>query len=68
LVGARGANSFRSKGAGPAELSAGNEEVAPGGGALSATAAAALIDRVAEERQADAVRGLAEKFSSLTPK
>ena len=63
-----GANGFLSKGVGPAELAAGIEEVAAGGGALSATAAAALIDRVAEERQPDVDPGLAELFSVLTPK
>ncbi|MGO4807093.1 response regulator [Arthrobacter sp. 2MCAF15] len=63
-----GANGFLSKGVGPAELAAGIEEVAAGGGALSATAAAALIDRVAEERQADVDPALADLFSALTPK
>ncbi|MCZ9882808.1 response regulator transcription factor [Arthrobacter sp. B2a2-09] len=63
-----GANGFLSKGVGPAELAAGIEEVAAGGGALSATAAAALIDRVAEERQADVDPALADLFSTLTPK
>ena len=63
-----GANGFLSKGVGPAELAAGIEEVAAGGGALSATAAAALIDRVAEERQPDVDPALAALFSALTPK
>lgn len=63
-----GANGFLSKGVGPAELAAGIEEVAAGGGALSATAAAALIDRVAEERQADVDPALTDLFSALTPK
>lgn len=63
-----GANGFLSKGVGPAELAAGIEEVAAGGGALSATAAAALIDRVSEERQADVDPALADLFSALTPK
>lgn len=63
-----GANGFLSKGVGPAELAAGIEEVAAGGGALSATAAAALIDRVAEERQVDVDPALADLFSALTPK
>ena len=47
---------------------AGIEEVAAGGGALSAAAAAALIGRVAEERQADVDPALADLFSALTPK
>jgi DNA-binding NarL/FixJ family response regulator len=63
-----GANGFLSKGVGPAELTAGIEEVAAGGGALSATAAAALIGRVAEERQPDVDPALADLFSGLTPK
>jgi DNA-binding NarL/FixJ family response regulator len=63
-----GANGFLSKGVGPAELTAGIEEVAAGGGALSATAAAALIGRVAEERQPDVDPALADLFSALTPK
>ncbi|WP_395400495.1 response regulator [Arthrobacter sp. UC242_113] len=63
-----GANGFLSKGVGPAELSAGIEEVAAGGGALSATAAAALIDKVADERPAETDPALAQRFSALTPK
>ncbi|WP_437773445.1 response regulator [Arthrobacter sp. KNU40] len=63
-----GANGFLSKGIGPAELAAGIEEVAAGGGALSATAATALIDRVAEERQADVDPALVNLFAALTPK
>jgi DNA-binding NarL/FixJ family response regulator len=63
-----GANGFLSKGVGPAELTAGIEEVAAGGGALSATAAAALIGRVAEERQPDVDPALADLFTALTPK
>ncbi|WP_159613032.1 response regulator transcription factor [Glutamicibacter sp. JC586] len=43
-----GANGFLSKGASPAELVAGIQDVATGGGALSATASAALIGHVAQ--------------------
>jgi len=43
-----GANGSLSKGVGPRELVAGIVEVAHGGGALSAKAAAALIDHVAD--------------------
>ncbi|ALE05748.1 LuxR family transcriptional regulator [Arthrobacter sp. ERGS1:01] len=63
-----GANGFLSKGVGPAELAAGIEDVAAGGGALSATAAAALIGRVTDERQPEVDAVLADRFSALTPK
>ena len=43
-----GANGFLSKGASPTELVAGIQDVATGGGALSATASAALIGHVAQ--------------------
>ena len=45
-----GANGFLSKGASPAELVAGIQDVATGGGALSATASAALIGHVAQSQ------------------
>ncbi|WP_394525559.1 response regulator [Paenarthrobacter nicotinovorans] len=63
-----GANGFLSKGVRPAELIAGILEVAAGGGALSSTAAAALITQVGQEpsRQIDAM--LADRFQSLTPR
>ncbi len=45
-----GANGFLSKGASPAELVAGIQDVSAGGGALSATASAALIGHVAQSQ------------------
>jgi DNA-binding NarL/FixJ family response regulator len=62
-----GANRFLSKGVGPAELAAGIREVADGGGALSATAAAALIDHVADERATLVDPDMVARFASLTP-
>lgn len=47
-----GANGFLSKGASPAELVAGIQDVSAGGGALSAAASAALIGHVAQQAPA----------------
>lgn len=59
-----GANGFLSKGVGPEELASSIREVVDGGGALSAAAAAALIEHVAGEPTVavdpDAVRALAD--------
>lgn len=63
-----GANGFLSKGVGPTELAAGIIEVAAGGGALSATAAAALIGRVAEEQVTEVDPEMAQRFDTLTPR
>ncbi len=63
-----GANGFLSKGIGPAELVAGISEVAAGGGALSATAAAALIGHVAGEQVAPADPEMVTRFAALTPR
>jgi DNA-binding NarL/FixJ family response regulator len=61
-----GANGFLSKGVGPAELAAGIREVATGGGALSAAAAAALIGHVAAEPDIVTDTALAAAFAQLT--
>ncbi|WP_236778985.1 response regulator transcription factor [Agromyces seonyuensis] len=61
-----GANGFLSKGVGPAELATGIREVAEGGGALSAAAAAVLIDNVAEERAPVVDAGMVDRFEALT--
>ncbi|MCL2464704.1 MAG: response regulator transcription factor [Micrococcales bacterium] len=61
-----GANGFLSKGVSPAELIAGITEVADGGGALSARAAAALIDHVAGETTAPIDPVAAARFDYLT--
>jgi len=61
-----GANGFLSKGVGPAELVAGIREVADGGGALSAKAAAVLIDHVSAESVAPVDQGVAARFEYLT--
>lgn len=63
-----GANGFLSKGMGPAELTAGIEEVAAGGGALSAVASAALIDHVAQEKSTEPDAAMADRFTALTPR
>lgn len=63
-----GANGFLSKGMGPAELTAGIEEVANGGGALSAVASAALIDHVAQERSVEPDVAMLDRFTALTPR
>ena len=63
-----GANGFLSKGMGPAELTAGIEEVAGGGGALSAVASAALIDHIARERSVQPDAAMADRFTALTPR
>jgi DNA-binding NarL/FixJ family response regulator len=59
-----GADGFLSKGVSPRELIAGIEDVAEGGGTLSARAAAALIGRVARTRPPD--RLLVARFDLLT--
>ena len=61
-----GANGFLSKGVGPSELAAGIAEVADGGGALSAKAAAALISRVTAQTEAPIDQALAARFEYLT--
>ena len=63
-----GANGFLSKGIGPAELAAGIHEVATGGGALSASASAALIGHVAHESRPAADAAMLDRFSALTPR
>ncbi|MFC7579869.1 response regulator [Schaalia naturae] len=49
-------------------LAAGIREVADGGGALSATAGAALIDHVADERATLVDPDMVARFASLTPR
>ena len=61
-----GANGFLSKGVSPAELAAAITEVAAGGGALSAKAAAALIDHVAAGSQTPPDPVAAARFDLLT--
>jgi DNA-binding NarL/FixJ family response regulator len=63
-----GANGFLSKAVGPTELITGVEEVAAGGGALSATASAALIGHVSEQPAAVVDEEMAGRFAALTPK
>ena len=61
-------NGFLSKAVGPAELITGVEEVAAGGGALSAAASAALIGHVSEQPSVTVDEEMAGKFADLTPK
>jgi DNA-binding NarL/FixJ family response regulator len=61
-----GANGFLSKGVGPVELADGIREVAGGGGALSAVAAAALIGHVTQEQGFVIDEVLARTFDALT--
>lgn len=63
-----GADGFLSKGVGPAELVAGITEVAAGGGALSPSAAAALIGHVAAEQVTPADPEMLKRFEALTPR
>lgn len=63
-----GANGFLGKGVGPAELAAGIAEVAHGGGALSAAAAAAVIGQVADTRIPLKDEAIAARFATLTPR
>ena len=63
-----GADGFLSKGVGPAELVAGITDVAAGGGALSASAAAALIGHVAAEQVTPADPEMVKRFEALTPR
>jgi DNA-binding NarL/FixJ family response regulator len=61
-----GANGFLGKGIGPAALTAQVIEVAAGGGALSAVAAARLIEHVTDDQPEDQDAALAAKFKLLT--
>jgi DNA-binding NarL/FixJ family response regulator len=61
-----GANGFLSKGVGPADLAAGIQEVMAGGGALSAAAAAALIDHVHDQPAVAVNPELVKVFTRLT--
>ena len=61
-----GADGFFSKGAGPAELTAGILRVAQGGRALSATAIDALVEHVAEDKGAPADPAVSARFTGLT--
>ncbi|MCC4908388.1 response regulator transcription factor [Microbacterium sp. cx-59] len=63
-----GANGFLGKGVGPVELIAAITDVMSGGGALSASAAAAAISRVAEAPVQRVDEALAQKFETLTPR
>lgn len=63
-----GADGFFSKGAGPAELTAGIVRVAEGGRALSPTAVDALVDHVAEGKATPADPEIADRFEALTPR
>ena len=63
-----GANGFLSKAVGPDELVAGIEEVAAGGGALSAAATAALIAHVGVEKPVVVDVELVRRFELLTPR
>jgi DNA-binding NarL/FixJ family response regulator len=63
-----GANGYLSKAAGPAELVQAIQEVADGGGALSAKAAAALIEHVADQPAVIVDDELAARFQALTPR
>ncbi|MBZ4487480.1 response regulator transcription factor [Microbacterium sp. cx-55] len=63
-----GANGFLGKGVGPVELIAAITDVMSGGGALSASAAAAAISRVAEAPVQRVDETLAQKFETLTPR
>jgi DNA-binding NarL/FixJ family response regulator len=63
-----GANGFLSKGAGPAELVSGIDEVAGGGGALSAAATAALIGHVSDPPAVTVDASMAARFTALTPR
>jgi DNA-binding NarL/FixJ family response regulator len=63
-----GADGFFSKGASPAELTAGLLRVSEGGRALSATAIDALVDHVAEDAAAPSDPKLAARFEELTPR
>ncbi|MFT4110893.1 response regulator transcription factor [Propionicimonas sp.] len=63
-----GADGFFSKGASPAELTAGILRVAEGGRAMSPTAVEALFDHVAEDKGAPSDPSVAELFTQLTPR
>ncbi|MFT4305743.1 MAG: response regulator transcription factor [Microbacterium sp.] len=61
-----GANGYLSKAAGPAELITAITEVAAGGGALSARAAAAVIGHAAAATQTPADPTMQQRFEALT--
>ena len=63
-----GADGFLSKGVGPAELVAGIEDVASGGGVLSAAASAALIQHVAVQQPRVVDAAMVDRFAALTPR
>ncbi|MFE1646992.1 response regulator [Microbacterium sp. P01] len=63
-----GANGFLGKGVGPTELIAAITDVMTGGGALSASAAAAAIARVAESPAQRIDESIARRFEALTPR
>ncbi|GAA2182489.1 response regulator transcription factor [Brooklawnia cerclae] len=63
-----GADGFFSKGASPAELTAGILRVAGGGRALSPAAVDALVDHVAEDSAVPSDPSVAARFTSLTPR
>lgn len=63
-----GADGFLGKGIGPADLAAGIREVAGGHGALSAAAAAALIQHVAQDKAIPVDNAMRERFTALTPR
>ncbi|WP_182066520.1 response regulator transcription factor [Curtobacterium sp. ME12] len=61
-----GANGYLSKAAGPAELVTAITDVAAGGGALSANAAAALIAQAAAAPVVSVDPGMRQRFDALT--
>ena len=63
-----GANGFLSKTMSPSELVAGITEVVNGGGALSATATAALIGHMTDSPPPLIDKELLQRFSALTPR
>jgi DNA-binding NarL/FixJ family response regulator len=63
-----GADGFLSKGVSPSELASAIHSVASGGGALSATAAKAVIGQVSDPRPEVLDPELASRFTTLTPR
>jgi DNA-binding NarL/FixJ family response regulator len=63
-----GTDGFLSKGVSPAELASAIHSVASGGGALSATAAKAVIGQVSDPRPEVLDTELARRFATLTPR
>ncbi len=61
-----GASGFLSKASGPEELASAVRAVVSGGGALSASVAASLIDHVATSRPLEVDDGMRSLFGSLT--